>query len=764
MVGGIAAWISWLAWHNRQLEVQVARADDQAREAARQTRIAEDRRWLADRHHYAESLRLARRALDAHQTELAQEILHDIRPGPDGFDPRDFAWRYLWREANRDFSQLWGHQGRLLGGAVAPDGCSVATADLSGKILVWDLAEAAGYDRPVAEATTRFPECNTTRFSSDGRFLAIGQVNFAGPAQGIHVFDRLLGRSSVQLELHAGESVSSLAFDDRRKLCVCVIGGPDGFSIRFYELANLTARPQARFLGPGSFTPYLSLDGRVVCVRNGGGVELSDSRTGRALVHLADAPAEPCWLAKFSPDGRYVAGWWGKRILVWETEGGRRIGHAPVETGVIALEWSRRGRFLAWGTEDGRLAILEPASGRARELLSGSRLGTQRLRDRGLSFSSDERLLAFSTGWVPGGPRPAEVWDLERGRKIWEFRGRNEGGSVCFVPGTHDVLVTASSGPRVCRLEAKAEPDALGGHSAEAWAAAFAPDGRVLATGSDDTDERQTIKLWDPASGKLRAGWKGHTATVAALAFSPDGHLLASGSLDSGQPGHPNLVLWDARSHQRGAILPGHSVGVRSVAFSPDGRLLASAGDDGTARLWAIAEKNTRAILEGHAANVNSIVFSPDGRLLATGSNDATVRLWDVATGRALATLSDDGNVFAVAFSPDGARLASVNQEGAIKLWDPSRGALLRTIRGDSELLRCLAFTPDSRNVVAAGKGRVVRIWDIATGQELLSLEGHQAQINALAFSSDGSVLVSCDHQGKVKLWRAEAAETVPAR
>ena len=96
------------------------------------------------------------------------------------------------------------------------------------------------------------------------------------------------------------------------------------------------------------------------------------------------------------------------------------------------------------------------------------------------------------------------------------------------------MLVTTPSGPRIWQLEPPAEPDALGGHASEAWAAAFSPDGKVLATGSDDTGERQTIKFWDPASGKPLAGWKGHTAMVAALAFSPDGRMLASGSLDSG--------------------------------------------------------------------------------------------------------------------------------------------------------------------------------------------------------------------------------------
>ena len=82
LFGGIAAWVGWLEWHNRQLEIQVARADRQTQETENQHRIAEERRRLSDRHNYAESLRRARLTLDAHQFELAQDILHDIQPEP----------------------------------------------------------------------------------------------------------------------------------------------------------------------------------------------------------------------------------------------------------------------------------------------------------------------------------------------------------------------------------------------------------------------------------------------------------------------------------------------------------------------------------------------------------------------------------------------------------------------------------------------------------------------------------------------------------
>ncbi len=758
-IGGVAAWTSWLQWHNRLLKAAVARADEQTREAETQRQIAQEQAALAEGHLHAESLRRAHQALQAHQIELAQDILHDDQPGPHEVDHRDFGWRYLWRQATRDVRQLWGHHGRLLGSAVSPDGRSLATVDLAGRVLIWDLAEGASLERPSAAFSTPYPLTNITQFSRDGRFLAVGLVQSNRPKQGIDVFDRSAGRCLVQLELHAGEDISSVAFDDRRKLFVTVLHGPAGLSLRFHDLANPSATPRTRSLGMTTIAAFLSPDAGIVGVQQQDGIEISDRETGRVRVHLADPPVQALWLVEFSTDGRFVAGLSENEIMVWELERGRRIGRHAVEGRCDFFAYSSHGRYIGWGEENGRLATLEPASGRVREIHTGS--SKQKLRGHGLSFSSDERLLAVATDGAPGGPSPPVVWDLERGQRITKFPGRNNGGSAIFLPGGHEVLVTAPSGPRIWRLEPPAEPAALGGHAVEAWAAAFSPDGKVLATGSDDTGERQTIKLWDPASGKALAGWKGHTATVATLAFSPDGRILASGSLDSGQPGNPNLVLWDSTTRARLAVLPGHSGWVRSVVFSPDGRGLASASDDSTARLWDVATRTTRAVLTGHTLRVNALAFSPDGRCLASASCDATVRLWDVATGQATATLHDVDNVNAVAFAPDGSMLASASEKGEIRLWDPATGNQLRPIRSEAGMLRCLAFTPDGQAIAAAGKGQVVHLWDIATGQEILGLEGHKATINGLAFSPDGSMLASCSHDGAVRLWRASPIDSL---
>ena len=74
------------------------------------------------------------------------------------------------------------------------------------------------------------------------------------------------------------------------------------------------------------------------------------------------------------------------------------------------------------------------------------------------------------------------------------------------------------------------------GQTGKLYAMALSPDGRWLAAGGMDAPDCavavREIRLYDFASGELKALLKGHTNVVLGLAFSPDGSKLISGSSD----------------------------------------------------------------------------------------------------------------------------------------------------------------------------------------------------------------------------------------
>jgi WD40 repeat protein len=69
----------------------------------------------------------------------------------------------------------------------------------------------------------------------------------------------------------------------------------------------------------------------------------------------------------------------------------------------------------------------------------------------------------------------------------------------------------------------------LSGHSDRVSDVAWSPDGKRLATGSEDN----TAKVWDTETGKEVLTLSGHSSYVLSVAWSPDGKRLATGSGDS---------------------------------------------------------------------------------------------------------------------------------------------------------------------------------------------------------------------------------------
>ncbi|MFD0000593.1 NB-ARC domain-containing protein [Nocardia sp. NPDC127526] len=149
------------------------------------------------------------------------------------------------------------------------------------------------------------------------------------------------------------------------------------------------------------------------------------------------------------------------------------------------------------------------------------------------------------------------------------------------------------------------------------------------------------------------AAWAGHIGDVIGCAFSPDGTTLTTTSDDG------TARLWSVADRTTTHVLRDHPGGVRGRAFSPDGALFASTGQDGTARLWNAADRSEYAVLTGHIGVVRDCAFAPDGALLATAGDDGTVRIWRTADARCHCALRFAGPVLTIAWHPDGTTLCA---------------------------------------------------------------------------------------------------------
>ena len=80
-------------------------------------------------------------------------------------------------------------------------------------------------------------------------------------------------------------------------------------------------------------------------------------------------------------------------------------------------------------------------------------------------------------------------------------------------------------------------PDIIG-HSDRVFCCSYSPDGKKIATTSED----KTVKLYDSISGNCLKTLEGHSNSVNSCSYSPDGRNIATASSDR------KVKIWDTKT------------------------------------------------------------------------------------------------------------------------------------------------------------------------------------------------------------------------
>jgi WD40 repeat protein len=331
------------------------------------------------------------------------------------------------------------------------------------------------------------------------------------------------------------------------------------------------------------------------------------------------------------------------------------------------------------------------------------------------------------------------------------------------------------------------------GHSQRLFSAVFSPDGRFVATASED----KTARVWEAATGNEIRRFSEHPYPVSSVAFSPDSRFLLTGSWDGiarlwdvatgkeirrfphRSANAPSAIfapdglcvtfspdgqfvligswdatasLWDAKTGNELHRFQGHTDRVVSVAFSPSGRSILTTSWDNTARLWDVATRMEIRNFQGHTDVVWSAAFSPDGRLVVTGSWDRTVRVWDAKTGSELRQFQgleggklplQRAGIRSVAFSPDGGFILTGSDDFTARLWNAATGVAVRTFQGHASVVQSVRFSPDGQLILTGSEDRTARLWETVTGTVARSFGGYSSVVAAVAFSPDSRFILT---------------------
>ena len=293
-------------------------------------------------------------------------------------------------------------------------------------------------------------------------------------------------------------------------------------------------------------------------------------------------------------------------------------------TPVTALVFSPDGQHLIVGRE------------RVVEVRSAASLEIERALDPALqkvtsvAFHPNGAVLAVGGG-EPGKAGGAVFFDWPDGNKLSSAQTHADLVSqIAFDTAGTRLAMAGADG----LVELRSWPGhklfrELKGHAGPVQCVAFSPDASlVLSAGRD-----RSVKVWKAAGSELIRSFSHHTETINCIAIRPKGSAVSSvpvpfqcatGSDDK------TVRIWQPAIGRMVRIVRGHEGPVFALAYSADGTQLFSGGKEGVIR---VIEGDSDQVLhqwQAHEDWIYSLAISPDGKRLVSGDWKGSVRLWAI--------------------------------------------------------------------------------------------------------------------------------------
>jgi WD40 repeat protein/tetratricopeptide (TPR) repeat protein len=293
------------------------------------------------------------------------------------------------------------------------------------------------------------------------------------------------------------------------------------------------------------------------------------------------------------------------------------------------------------------------------------------------------------------------------------------------------------------------EQNRLEGHTGAVTQVVFSPDGKLIASISED----KTAKVWRVEDGKLLQSLLGdQSKEITSVSFSNDGQKIAIGSYEE-------VIVWTLDG-QRLNTLPTQS-NVTSISFSNDDKTLAtSVGND--VIFWnLVTSKQNNNIYKGDA-EITTVRYNPTGDMIAIADKFDKVRILKTKENKNDILIKfDNYGTLDIRFDRDMLVLAS--KDGSTKYYN-SDGNLIKKVEGRNDgvedYISISSLSQNSKLLASTTKRNYsieLRRQDFNSNVDESSTRrfssGHTQEITSLSFSPDGRTLASASKDSTIRLW-----------
>ena len=435
--------------------------------------------------------------------------------------------------------------------AFSPDGQSLAVLEAGG-ISIWPLADARVV-RILDDSSDLFGGAGAGAliFTQDGRQLIAARNNRS--SRGVFVL-------SVW-DLSTGEEIGVLSGDQGHTGAITALS----LNPRKNLLASASLDHSIGLWDPLDRSALRPLNGHrsevwCVAISPDGDSIASASKDGDLRIWPASPPP-----VTDAIDGNFVPlaiSADGRRLAASAADGSISIIGLPdlaversFQAGPLAAMTSDLGR-VAYAQAGGRIRLLEPGKGEPVSFAaSEEELDFLAISPDGSSLLSQSRLQNMR--W----------WDL---RTLGGEPAATLDAEFAIFSADSSTLAAFGLGGRVeiWNAETRRLRNSWSTDRSFGFSAALSADGAWLATTGGLADSENVVSLWDSASGELIGSFLGHKQSVRSVAFSPDGRTLATASDDG------SLKLWNVATRQELLSIRRLGSTLRHLLFSPDGAWL----------------------------------------------------------------------------------------------------------------------------------------------------------------------------------------------